>query len=62
VDPLKVLATESDQAIWKGEGLPADRVSLENASVIVSCKRYPLMVDPQLQGIKWIRGREGSEL
>jgi dynein heavy chain len=48
VDPLKVLATESDQAIWKTEGLPADRVSLENASVVVSCKRYPLMIDPQL--------------
>jgi dynein heavy chain len=48
VDPLKVLATDADQAKWKTEGLPADRVSLENASVIVSCKRYPLLIDPQL--------------
>ena len=62
VDPLKVLANDADQAKWKTEGLPADRVSLENASVIVSCKRYPLMIDPQLQGQKWIRGREGNEL
>lgn len=46
VDPLYVLATESDQAVWKTQGLPADRVSLENASVITSCKRYPLMIDP----------------
>jgi dynein heavy chain, axonemal len=62
VDPLKVLANDADQAKWKTEGLPADRVSLENASVIVSCKRYPLMIDPQLQGQKWIRGKEGNEL
>lgn len=34
VDPLGVLATPSEQAIWQGEGLPADRVSLENAAVV----------------------------
>lgn len=62
VDPLNVLATVSDQAIWKKEGLPADRVSLENASVVTSCSRWPLIIDPQLQGIKWIREREGSNL
>lgn len=62
VDPLKVLANEADQARWKTEGLPADRVSLENASVITACSRYPLMIDTQLQGQKWIRGREGNDL
>jgi len=48
--------------VWKTEGLPADRVSLENAAVVVSCTRYPLIIDPQLQGQKWIKGREGSEM
>jgi dynein heavy chain len=62
VDPLTVLASPSDQAIWKTEGLPADRVSLENASVITSCSRWPLIIDPQLQGQKWIKGKEGNEL
>ncbi len=37
-------------------------MSLENAAVVVSCKRYPLLIDPQLQGQKWIRGKEGNEL
>jgi dynein heavy chain len=46
VDPLLVLATPADQAFWNTEGLPADRVSLENASVVVSCNRYPLLIDP----------------
>jgi len=48
IDPLDVLANASDQAVWKTEGLPADRVSLENAAVVVSCNRYPLLIDPQL--------------
>jgi dynein heavy chain len=62
IDPLTVLANDADQAVWKTEGLPADRVSLENAAVVVSCNRYPLIIDPQLQGQKWIKGREGSEM
>jgi len=62
VDPLDVLANDSDIAKWKNEGLPADRISLENASVITSCARWPLMIDPQLQGQKWIRGRVGDDL
>jgi len=46
--------------VWAAEGLPADRVSIENAAVVVSCSRYPLLIDPQLQGIKWIRGKESE--
>lgn len=60
IDPLDVLSTAADQARWRGQGLPADRVSIENAAVVVSCNRYPLLIDPQLQGIKWIRGREAQ--
>jgi dynein heavy chain len=62
VDPLSVLSTEAAQAVWKTQGLPADRVSLENAAIVSSCSRYPLLIDPQLQGIKWIQGKEGSEM
>jgi dynein heavy chain len=62
IDPLDVLSSPSDQAVWNGEGLPADRVSLENAAIVVSCTRYPLLIDPQLQGQKWIKGKEGGEM
>merc|ERR1719506_2087420 len=62
IDPLKVLATEGDIAAWQNEGLPADRVSVENAAVVVSCARWPLMIDPQLQGVKWIKQRVGEDL
>ena len=62
VDPLYVLSTPAEQAIWKTEGLPDDRFSVENAAIVTSCSRYPLLIDPQLQGIKWIKGKEGSEM
>jgi dynein heavy chain len=60
VDPLLILSSPSVQAGWKTEGLPADRISLENAAIITNCSRYPLMIDPQLQGMSWIQGREGG--
>jgi len=62
IDSLEVLSTDAQQAIWKTQGLPADRVSLENAAIVSSCARYPLLIDPQLQGIKWIKGKEGSDM
>jgi dynein heavy chain len=57
VDPLCLLANESDFAKWKNEGLAADRISLENGALITQCSRWPVMIDPQLQGITWIRNR-----
>lgn len=46
ISPLKVLTTEANIAQWKNENLPADPMSLENAAVITSCSRWPLMIDP----------------
>jgi dynein heavy chain len=62
IDPLKVLSSDADIANWLNEGLPSDRVSVENAAVVVSCSRWPLMIDPQLQGVKWIKQRIGEDL
>jgi dynein heavy chain len=60
VDPLFVLSNSAEQALWQTENLPADRVSFENAAVVTSCSRYPLLIDPQLQGIRWVSTREGE--
>ena len=62
IDPLGVLAMPAEQTGWKNEELLSDRVSLENASVIVSCSRWLLIIDPQLQGQKWIRSKEVTAL
>ena len=62
VDPLKMLSNDAQDAKMISQGLPADRISLENGAVITSCKRWPLLIDPQVQGIKWLRSKEeGSE-
>jgi dynein heavy chain len=42
--------------------LPSDRISLENAAIISNCARWPLVIDPQLQGVNWLRGKEGDDL
>ena len=58
VDPLAVLTDEANNAKMISEGLPADRISIENGAIITSCERWPLIIDPQVQGIKWLKRRE----
>ncbi|XP_063655079.1 dynein axonemal heavy chain 9 isoform X4 [Pan troglodytes] len=62
LDPLRMLMDDADVAAWQNEGLPADRMSMENATILINCERWPLMVDPQLQGIKWIKNKYGEDL
>ncbi|XP_037547527.1 dynein heavy chain 9, axonemal [Nematolebias whitei] len=62
LDPLAMLTDDADIAAWQNEGLPADKMSTENATILTSCQRWPLMVDPQLQGIKWIKNKYGEKL
>ncbi|KAK6170907.1 hypothetical protein SNE40_019193 [Patella caerulea] len=61
-DPLSLLIDDALIATWNNEGLPGDRMSTENATVLTSCQRWPLMIDPQLQGIKWIKKKYGADL
>ncbi|NXY74435.1 DYH9 protein, partial [Glareola pratincola] len=62
LDPLTMLTDDADVAAWQNEGLPANRMSTENATILTNCERWPLMVDPQLQGIKWIKTKYGEDL
>ncbi|XP_015418031.1 PREDICTED: dynein heavy chain 9, axonemal-like [Myotis davidii] len=62
LDPLRMLTDDADVAAWQNQGLPADRMSVENATILVTCERWPLLVDPQLQGIKWVKNKYGEDL
>uniref|UniRef100_UPI00398F13EE dynein axonemal heavy chain 9-like isoform X1 n=2 Tax=Pristiophorus japonicus TaxID=55135 RepID=UPI00398F13EE len=62
LDPLTMLTDDADVATWQNESLPADRMSTENATILTNCERWPLMIDPQLQGIKWIKNKYGEDL
>merc|ERR1711871_367371 len=55
IDPLWVLTSESHAAVWQNQGLPADRISFENGAILTNCSRWPLLIDPQLQGIRWLK-------
>lgn len=41
-------------AEWQNERLPSDQISVENGGIITQCQRWPLMVDPQLQGVRLV--------
>ena len=58
IDPLWVLTSDSETAVWQNEGLPADRISIENGAIMTNCNRWPLLIDPQLQGIRWLKKHE----
>lgn len=59
-DPIKILTSDADIAKWQADGLPADKVSIENGTIVCSSSRWPLIIDPQLQGIKWLRQKESD--
>ncbi|KAK4884824.1 hypothetical protein RN001_001095 [Aquatica leii] len=62
LDPLSLLTDDAQIAKWNNEGLPNDRMSTENATILTNSARWPLMIDPQLQGIKWIKTKYGAQL
>ncbi|XP_066519150.1 dynein axonemal heavy chain 17-like isoform X2 [Hoplias malabaricus] len=62
LDPLTLLTDDADIAAWSNQGLPSDRMSTENATILSNTERWPLIVDTQLQGIKWIKNRYGNNL
>ena len=62
IEAIGLMCDDAEIAQYQTEGLPADQVSAENAAIVVNTTRYPLMVDPQLQAIYWIKRREGEKL
>ena len=58
LDVLSLLTDSAQIAKWSNENLPNDRTSIENATILTNAERWPLMIDPQLQGVKWIKTRE----
>ncbi|XP_062336891.1 dynein axonemal heavy chain 11 [Osmerus eperlanus] len=62
LDPVCMLTDDATVAQWNNEGLPGDKMSTQNATILTNCERWPLLIDPQLQGIKWIKSRYGNRL
>ncbi|XP_034030917.1 dynein heavy chain 11, axonemal [Thalassophryne amazonica] len=62
LDPVLMLTDDVTVAAWHNQGLPNDRMSIENAAILTTSERWPLIIDPQQQGVKWIRNHFGSQL
>jgi dynein heavy chain len=59
-DPVAILTDPAKIAGWNNEGLPTDPVSVENAAIITTAERWSLLIDPQLQGIGWLKEKESK--
>ena len=54
-DPTKILSNDAEIATWNSQLLPSDPVSSENGCIVTNSARWPLLIDPQLQGIRWVK-------
>ena len=54
-DVRKFLSTESEQLVWKSQGLPSDELSMENAMVILRSQLCPFLIDPSSRATDWLK-------
>lgn len=54
----KILGDPMTIREWNIKGLPQDTLSVENGIIATKAKRWPLMIDPQSQGNKWIKNMQ----
>ena len=47
---------------WNIQGLPSDGFSTENGVIVTRGRRWPLMVDPQCQALKWVKNMESPQV
>ena len=59
---VALLADDALIAQWNNEGLPSDQMSTENGTILTNSVKWPLIIDPQLQGIKWIKNKYAKNL
>ena len=52
--PILPLVVAADIALWENNGLPAQLFAQESATVIMSCRRSTLLIDPHKQGTRWL--------
>lgn len=51
----EIMSSESEQLVWKSQGLPSDALSNENAIILMSNQTTPLLIDPSGQSSEWLK-------
>ncbi|XP_050308267.1 LOW QUALITY PROTEIN: cytoplasmic dynein 2 heavy chain 1-like [Anthonomus grandis grandis] len=54
-DFMSFFSSEREQIQWQSEGLPNDKVSLENSVVIKKGNLFPLLIDPNSMAVQWLK-------
>lgn len=49
------LSSEREQFQWHSEGLLSDKLSIQNASIILKSKNHVLLLDPSSIALDWLQ-------
>ena len=55
---VDLLSTSSERSKWASQGLATDELSVENGILVSQSLQWPLLIDPEGQGLEWILARE----
>ena len=59
-DLVEIIGNPVTVREWQICGLPTDQVSTNNALLATRGKRWPLMIDPQMQANRWLKQKESN--
>ena len=60
-DLSKQLVSGATKQQWVSEGLPADKLSVQNGILTTVASRFPLCIDPQEQAVSWIKRKHKDD-